>query len=357
MRTLSILLLILGLQPASSPQWADQPTGATARFRGVSAVDDRIAWASGTAGTVARTLDGGINWESFIVPGAESLDLRDIEAFGADTAYALSIGPGEQSRIFKTVDGGTSWQTQFVNQETAGFFDAMAFWDADRGVAVSDSVVGRFYVVRTEDGGSTWTRVAPQGLPPALPGEGYFAASGTNVVTWAEQHVWFGTGAGQIARVARSTDSGTTWEIVDTPLPAGPSSGIFSVAFRDADNGVVVGGDYRLEDQAVDNAAITRDGGRTWSFPQGRGLSGFRSAVAYIPSASPPALLAIGPTGADMSIDDGESWAPVESPVGMHTLSFAPGAPVAWAAGENGRVSRALLEPRGAPPGSYSAPR
>jgi hypothetical protein len=33
------------------------------------------------------------------VPGAEKLDFRDVEAFGESTAYLLSAGPGEGSRI------------------------------------------------------------------------------------------------------------------------------------------------------------------------------------------------------------------------------------------------------------------
>ena len=192
-----------GQQPAD--------TGVSARFRGISAASDRVVWASGTGGTVVRTIDAGATWEAFTVAGGESLDLRDIDAFDENTAYALSIGSGSNSRIFKTTDGGASWETQFVKQEPDGFFDAMSFWDSERGIAVSDSIDGEFYVLLTEDGGASWTRVAAAGLPPALPGEGYFAASGTNVTTWGAKNVWFGTGAAEQARVARSTDGGRTW--------------------------------------------------------------------------------------------------------------------------------------------------
>jgi photosystem II stability/assembly factor-like uncharacterized protein len=65
-----------------------------------------------------------------------------------------------------------------------------------RGVsAVSDSVDGQFVIVRTNDGGRTWTRVLSDSLPPALPNEGAFAASGTNVAVYGTDHVWVGTGA------------------------------------------------------------------------------------------------------------------------------------------------------------------
>ena len=116
--------------PPFSPQSID--TGVTARFRGISTPGNGVVWASGTGGTVVRTTDGGETWDAFTIAGAESLDLRDIDAFDENIAYALSIGSGADSRIFKTIDGGASWETQFVNQEPQGFFDAMAFWDSER---------------------------------------------------------------------------------------------------------------------------------------------------------------------------------------------------------------------------------
>jgi photosystem II stability/assembly factor-like uncharacterized protein len=320
-------------------QWATQNSGVTARFRGVSAVSEDVAWASGTNGTVVRTIDGGATWENVSIAAAADLDLRDIDAFDAQVAYALSIGSGDTSRIFKTTDGGESWETQFVNPEPQGFFDAMSFWDADRGLAVSDSIDGEFYVIRTEDGGRNWQRIPASAFPPALPGEGYFAASGTNVTTWGTRHAWLGTGAASQARVLRSTDRGRSWEVATTPLPAGPSMGIFSIAFRDANSGVIVGGDYEAEDAAVDNVAITHDGGRTWSLPRGPGLSGYRSAVAFVPESPTHTWMAVGPSGADYSINDGTSWTAGEAS-GFHAISFAALGTAAWAVGDDGRIER-----------------
>ena len=76
----------------AAPAWTDQPSGVTARLRGVSAVSDRVAWASGSAGTVLRTGDGGATWQSMTVPGAEKLDFRDVDAVNEQIAYVLSIG-------------------------------------------------------------------------------------------------------------------------------------------------------------------------------------------------------------------------------------------------------------------------
>ena len=322
-------------------QWQPQSSGVTARLRGVSAVSEEVAWASGSGGTVVRTVDGGATWQNVSIPAAveAGLDLRDIDAFDPATAYALSIGSGDESRIFKTSDGGATWETQFVNPEPEGFFDAMSFWDAERGLAVSDSIDGAFYVLRTEDGGRNWVRVPAGAFPPALPGEGYFAASGTNVATWGTRHAWMGTGAASEARVLRTADRGRNWEVAGTPLPAGPSAGIYSIAFRDQFNGVVVGGDYTTEDAAVDNVAVTHDGGQTWLLPLGPGLSGFRSAVAAIPEAPNPSWMAVGPSGIDYSINDGASWMAADAP-GFHAIAFARVGTAAWGVGDDGKIER-----------------
>jgi photosystem II stability/assembly factor-like uncharacterized protein len=329
MRIIAMITTLALLAPA----WTDQPSGVTARLRGVSAVGDRVAWASGSGGAVLRTSDGGATWQSMNIPGAEKLDFRDIDAVSAQAAYVLSIGSGESSRIYKTIDSGRTWTLQFTNTDPKAFFDAMAFWDADRGVAFSDSVDGRLVILRTDNGGRAWTRVAAESLPPALENEGAFAASGTNVAVHGRDHVWIGTST---SRVLRSSDGGRTWTAASTPLATGSSAGIFSIAFRDNEHGIVVGGDYRKENEAVDNAAITSDGGRTWT--KVAGLSGFRSVVAYVPGAS--TLIAVGPQGADQSTDDGRTWTPLPGSSGLHTFAFPKQGRAGWGAGEKGRIMR-----------------
>ena len=330
------IALVLGMvQPAPEVQWSSLTTGVTARLRGVSAVNDQVVWASGTSGTVIRTADGGKTWRTLTVPSAEKLDFRDVDAIDERTAFVLSIGPGEQSRIFKTGDAGANWVEQFVNRDPKAFFEARAVWDAKRGVAVSVSVDGQFVILTTGDGGTTWTRVPASALPPALPNEGFFAASGTNVAVLPPSDVWIGTGAASEARVLHSPDSGRTWSLAKTPLTSGPSAGIFSIAFADAKHGIVVGGDYKAESAVSDNAAITADGGATWTLVQG--LSGFRSVVAYQPR-SRSSVVAVGPSGADVSRDGGKTWRAAGGP-GFHAFSFSPSGTRGFAVGERGSAA------------------
>jgi len=312
--------------------WNLQTSGTTARLRGVSAVSQEVAWASGSESTVLRTANGGSTWIKLKVT-PDQLDFRDIDAINAQTAYVLSIGNGPASRIYKTTDAGLTWTLQFKNEDPKGFLDAMSFWDADHGIVIGDSIDGQFLILMTDNGGQFWRRVPANSLPPALENEGAFAASGTNIAVFGNTHAWIGTGAGAKARVLRTTDRGRTWKVAETPLMAGPSAGIFSVAFRDSMHGVIVGGDYKKEKEAVENLALTVDGGVTWTL--GKGLSGFRSVVTYLPGSK--ILFALGPAGGDYSVDDGRNWKPVPGP-GFDTFSFAHEYPVGWGAGAHGTL-------------------
>jgi photosystem II stability/assembly factor-like uncharacterized protein len=274
------------------------------------------------------------------------LDFRDVDATSDREAFALSIGAGESSRIYKTTDGGAHWELQFANKDPKVFLDAMAFYDQMHGMAFSDSVDGRFVILTTANGGRAWERVPADRLPPALDGEGAFAASGTNVAMFGRDHVWIGTTA---SRVLRSSDGGRTWTVAPTPVATGPATGIFSIAFRDRQHGVVVGGNYQKEAEAIDNAAFTSDGGATWTLVKDHGLSGFRSVVAWAPGPK-GSLIAIGPSGADWSSDDGHTWAPLEAE-GFDTFGFAKGSGVGWAAGQGGRISKLMLAAGDAPKG------
>lgn len=327
--------------PVPAPTWSKQASGVAGRLRGVSAVDDKVAWASGAGNAVLRTADDGATWQKLAPPvdaQATPLDFRDIDAIDANTAYLLSIGPSTASRIFKTTDGGAHWTQQYVNPDEKGFLDAMTFWDADSGLVIGDSIDGRLQILRTGDGGATWNKIPASALPPALPEEGAFSASGSNIAMVGRDHAWIATGS----RVLHSADRGRTWSVAQAPLDSSASAGIFSIAFRDALHGVIVGGDYKQEGAAVNNVAITGDGGKTWQLVRERGLSGYRSAVKYLPGGG-MSLVAVGPSGADVSSDDGKTWTPLAYPAsvaGFDAISFAHGRDTAWASGNKGELAK-----------------
>ena len=169
MKIFVFIFLLLMFFSNSNAQWTKQIVDTKASLRGLAVVSEKVIWASGTGGTVLRSIDGGKNWSVNKVPEAEKLDFRDIEAFDADTAYILSIGPGESSRIYKTTDGGKSWKLQFKNTNEKAFFDAVAFWDKTHGIAMSDPVDGKYVLIETTDG-ETWKPLDTSQMPNAASG-------------------------------------------------------------------------------------------------------------------------------------------------------------------------------------------
>jgi photosystem II stability/assembly factor-like uncharacterized protein len=315
----------------ATPSWQLSSTGVTARFRGLAPVSDKVAWVAGSAGTILRTLDGGRSWASVGPAAAAALQFRDIEAVDARHAVALTIGEGEDSRIYTTSDGGTTWAETFRNEEPTAFYDCITFLDKRHGLALSDPVDGKFRILATADGGRSWAVQSGKGMPAALTGEFAFAASGTCLVS-AGGRAYFATGGGASARVFSSANGGRTWNVTDTPIPSGPSAGVYSLAFRDAEHGIAVGGDYAVPDTAPDGSATTRDG-KTWTV-SATVPGEYRSGAAWVDHRT---ALAVGPTGSDISRDGGKTW------TGFDTGSFdavaCVGHGACWASGEQGRVA------------------
>ena len=329
----TMIFLVVLLAATAQAQWIKQSVNTTASFRGLSVVSDKIIWASGTGGTVIRTVDGGKNWDVITVPDAESRDFRDIEAFDASTAYVLSIGNGDSSRIYKTVDGGKTWKLQFTNAIERGFFDAIACWDAKHCIAMSDPVSGRFFLISSSDG-ENWSPLTINDMPAAKPGEAAFAASGTCLYINPKNGDVFLVSGGTDARVFKSSDRGRTWTSAPTPIVKGTAgSGIFSIAFRNELHGTIVGGNYEKPSDASNMVAFTRDGGKIWH--EGEGLSGYRSAVAYIDDRT---AIAVGTNGTDISYDRGGTW----KKIGNEDLNAvaSKGKKAVWAVGPKGGVYR-----------------
>ncbi len=307
-------------------------SGTTSSLRGLSAVNDRVAWASGASGTVLRTVDGGATWKRIPAPDSADLDFRDVHAFSEDSAILMSAGPGPLSRIYTTSDGGAHWKLTLKNEDEKGFFDAIAFWDRKRGLLAGDAVNGRMTLLRTEDGGASWK---PAVMPVALEGEGAYAASGTCVTVGRNGRAWFATGGAESARVFRSTDWGVTWQVSNTPVRHdGAGSGIFSIAFWDDLHGVVVGGKHSAPTESADNIAFSEDGGVTWKAPSAQRPTGYRSAV--LAAVKRKILIVTGTTGTEISRDGGATWQPLGAE-GYHALSL--GGSTIWASGNKGAIA------------------
>lgn len=331
MKYFAISFCLIFFSSAVSAQWIKQTVDTKASFRGLSVVSEKVVWASSTGGTVIKTADGGKTWKVMTVPGAEKLDFRDIEAFDANTAYILSIGNGESSRIYKTTDGGATWKEQFRSNNEKAFFDAIACWDSKNCIAMSDPVDGHYLLINTTDG-ERWQPIVSNQMAAAKEGEAAFAASGTCLYINPVSGVVFLVSGGTDARVFRSADRGKTWTAAETPITKGSAgSGIFSIAFRNELHGTIVGGNYEKPAEAANAVAFTRDGGKTWY--AGEGVTGYRSAVAYIDDRT---TITVGTNGTDVSNDGGREW----KKIGSENLNSvaAKGKRAVWSVGPNGGV-------------------
>ena len=351
MKRLSYLLLVLLAGCAHRPQTGSRPDAVgiitaqeshtTALLQAVSAVDDSVVWVSGHQATWVRTVDGGLTWVPGAMTGPDSaLQFRDVEAVSATTAYLLAAGPGDSSRIYKTTDAGRSWQLQFMNRDSVAFYDCFGFWDATHGIAVSDAVRGKMIVIGTDDG-EHWSRIAEDGMPPAVPGEGSPAAGGTCLTVQGRARAWFGTEPP--ARVYRSDDRGRHWAAVRTPIVSGPATGVAALAFRDEQHGMALGGRLLKADDRSDSvAAITSDGGEKWTLVNRPTFSGAVYGATVVPGM-PGYVVAVGPKGLDWTRNDGRSWSNLSDSAYWAVDCTSPHA--CWAVGPGGRITSVRFEP------------
>lgn len=338
---LATLLLGSALPAALEAQLQseDQNSGVDALLIGISAVDERTVWAAGTGGTWIRTTDGGATWQSGQVPGADSLQFRDVHTVDAETAYLLSIGNGTDSRIYRTDDAGASWLEVFRNEDPRGFYDCFDFWTPDRGIVIGDEIDRTVSMLQTTDG-RNWVKVPTGTLPAAQDGEGSFAASGHCVSASTGGRARVIASNPDYGRLLTTSDYGATWQVDTLPVTVRAGVGPQSVTFWDLDHGMVLTGGYDSEPDDV-GIAVTADGGATWSAGGRTPLpSGVWGAV-YVPGSNPRTVVAVGPDGIVFSQNDGQDWTVLDS-FNYWTVTFAsPDA--GWAVGRDGRVTRLRL--------------
>ncbi len=352
---LCVTIFFLSTRPLSTQQtsstqtipWELQNSTTKAGLRGIHAVGNGVAWASGTNGTILRTEDGGYMWQSCAMPpGAEKLDFRGIWAWDANTAVAMSSGTGDQSRLYKTTDGCSSWKLLYTNNDRDGFWDAITFSDHDNGLILGDPVGGSFVLLFTLNAGKSWDRVVSKDLNAGKSKIGAFAASNSSIQYWEPGLPWFGTSGPSGPYVYMASSTCTNFETADVcwrtgisferqRLPmAGESSaaGVFSLGARPglAEPFVAVGGDYSQPNESNGTAAYTTDGGKTWT-PATRPPHGYRSAVAW--DAADKAWIAVGTNGSDVSYDDGKTWQYLDNG-NWNALSLP------WVVGPEGRVAK-----------------
>lgn len=271
-------------------------------IRGLSVVDDQVAWISGSQGWTAVSSNRGKDWQWQQVPSHEKTDFRSLYAFSKDKAIVMSAG--SPLVILKTEDAGKTWKEAHRNEHPDIFLDGMDFWDEKRGIAYGDPIDGQMQILTTNDGGNTWQDMSEYTKGLLQEGEAGFAASGTGIRTLPNGTTIIGTG-GSRAQILITKDFGKNWTAYPCPIIQGNvSTGIFSIAFASEQIGVVVGGNYEEDLKKEKVVFLTKDGGKTWIEPK-KGTNGYRSSVEYL---NKNVLIATGTTGVDLSLDGGLNW-------------------------------------------------
>ncbi len=296
-------------------------------IRGLSVVNDKIIWASGSNGMVGKSLDSGNTWKWIQVKGFEKTDFRDIEAF--DETQAIIMGIGEPAYILRTIDGGENWKIVYENKTKGMFLDAMEFWNIQSGIVIGDPIDGKFFIARTFDGGDTWRTIPEKNYPVADSGEACFAASGTNIRKFGNDAACFITG-GLRSRLFLKDQK------IDLPIVQGKeTTGANSIAIKNKKIFIVVGGDFNKPDSSYKNCVITKDGGKTWSYPS-IPPNGYRSCVEYLEKNK---WITCGLNGVDISNDDGETWTSI-SKESFHVCRKAKDGKSVFLAGGKGNVGK-----------------
>ncbi|MDB5022606.1 MAG: Ycf48-like protein precursor [Mucilaginibacter sp.] len=278
--------------------------GKPTSIRGLSVVDDKVAWISGSKGHIAITTDGGKTWDWQQVKGFEKADFRDIEAFSAKEAIIMSSGT--PALILKTVDGGANWNVKYRNADTAYFFDAMAFTDNDHGYVLGDPINNKFLLLETKDGGEIWNEYDHR--PAALSGEAAFAASGTCLALNLDKKNLAIVTGGSHARILFQNNDHTKWDSKILPLQqGGTSQGAFSMVCGYS-NIIVVGGNYS-HDKFNDSTACYLTASKPEFTLTANNQVSFQSCVEYIKDNT---FISTGTSGSNLTTDGGKTWTKID---------------------------------------------
>lgn len=310
-------------------------------IRGLAVPNQNTIWASGSKGSIAKSVNGGADFEWMQVKGYESRDFRSIHAW--DDKEAIIVAIAAPAIILKTKDGGTSWYKVYENTDTLMFLDAIHFKDASNGLIVGDPISNHIFLLSTVDKGENWNEVPSSYFKtPLEKGEAFFASSGSNIAQLSKDDFLVSGGVR-----SRLWINGAAMEI--PILQGGTSTGANSMAISPNGNNImIVGGDFMKDTSRTQNAVglklfIKPNSNKKWQsekipywkidefvgFP-----NGYRSGVEYV---SNTILISCGTSGVDISKNKGKNWDLI-STESFHVVRKQPNTKAVFLAGGGGRI-------------------
>lgn len=300
-------------------------------IRGLSILDDRNAWISGTKGTIGQTSDGGNHWNWLQVPGFENRDFRDIELIDTNTAVIMAIDT--PAVILRTTDRGLHWSKVLEDKRPGMFLDAMSF-SGKKAVVIGDPINGQLYIAQSENGGKTWKEL--EATPPSE--NGCFASSGTNIA-WRGPDYFSVTGGIQ-SMLYWNNSNNTALPLMQGKQSAGANSIAINPDLKAKIGAVIVGGDFNNKEKSDSNCILVvmpsfQNRKMQFEKPE-QAPQGYKSCVVFINRQT---LIATGTSGTDLSNDEGLHWIHF-SEIPFHVVQKAKKGNLILLAGPNGTIAR-----------------
>lgn len=281
-------------------------------LRGLSIPSENVIWASGSKGSVTKSVNGGASFSWIQVKGHEQRDFRSIHAWNDQEAIIVAIA--SPAYILKTIDGGASWNIVYENTDTAMFLDAIHFKDNNNGLVVGDPINKQIFLLSTQDKGATWQQVpANYFMDSIIEGEAFFASSSSNIAQSKNQQFLITGGM-----ASRLWINGKAQKI---PIVQGKvSTGANSIAISPNGNHIlIVGGDFAndtsrhlnivgLSSFLTPNTELKHYSTKktTWTINNKiTSPNGYKSSVAYLTNNL---VITCGTSGIDISKNNGKYW-------------------------------------------------
>ena len=126
---------------------------AAGYISGIYFITASTGWVYGGSGTIRKTVDGGVTWTSqFSGSGLFISDVHFINTMEGWLCGGYGTGNGF---ISHTTDGGATWTIQ--NPASTNFLTDIHFFDASNGIVIANE---SGLVQRTSDGGATWSTIS-----------------------------------------------------------------------------------------------------------------------------------------------------------------------------------------------------
>ena len=310
-------------------------------IRALSVPSEKVIWASGSKGMVAKSSNEGVTFEWMQVKGYEKRDFRAMHAWNDQEAIIVAVAA--PAIILKTIDGGASWNKVYENADTSMFLDALQFSDENNGTVIGDPIGGYLFILTTNNKGATWVQMPNDYFKSDLNnGEAFFASSNSNLIHIGKELLFVTGGLS-----SRLWKNGVAEAL---PLLQGTSStGANSIAISPNGNRVVVvGGDFANDTIASQNIVgyqlfqtpnsdlkYLSQKQIIWKKINVSNPKGYKSSVEFIDN---DLLITCGTSGVDFSKDKGISWEKI-SDTSFHIAKKHPTKRGAYLAGLGGRIS------------------